>query len=153
MDGFSLEVLAKAHPSISRGFMGIYSADGLPKPLPGRRTSYIINTDKSTSPGSHWVALVHHEDGLCTYFDSAGRPPQGSILAWMRKHCRAGTYNDKQYQGAGTWLCGLYCLYFLHAMAHKRLGVEHLQATLKEGAWRRNDWLMGQFYDSVLGPL
>ena len=46
-------------------FRGVYAYDKVPKALRGYA---IVNLDKRTQPGSHWVALA---DGMC--YDSFGR--------------------------------------------------------------------------------
>ena len=49
-------------------FNGVYSRDNLPKTKDG---AYVINLDKYSDIGTHWVALyVQNING--TYFDSFG---------------------------------------------------------------------------------
>ena len=49
-------------------FNGIYSRDNLPK---RKDRAYIVNLDKFSDVGTHWVALYANNDDV-TYFDSFG---------------------------------------------------------------------------------
>ena len=49
-------------------FNGVYSRDNLPKMKDG---AYIVNLDKFSDVGTHWVALYANNDDV-TYFDSFG---------------------------------------------------------------------------------
>jgi hypothetical protein len=46
-------------------------------PLETRKTprGYILNTDPSDKPGSHWVAMYLTEDGEREFWDSYGQAP------------------------------------------------------------------------------
>ena len=50
-------------------FRGIYSRDNLPKII--RKECAIINLNKETESGSHWVCY-RNIDNYCEYFDSFG---------------------------------------------------------------------------------
>lgn len=53
-------------------FSGVYPSDRIPKL--SRETPYaIVNTDKSTESGSHWVALCKDGSDI-VFYDSFGRP-------------------------------------------------------------------------------
>ena len=49
-------------------FNGVYSKDNLPKINDG---AYVINLDKYSDIGTHWVALYVNNNDV-TYFDSSG---------------------------------------------------------------------------------
>ena len=49
-------------------FNGVYSRNNLPKMKDG---AYIVNLDKYSDIGIHWVALYANNDDV-TYFDSFG---------------------------------------------------------------------------------
>ncbi len=58
------------HKLFNNKFKGVYAADTIPV-LP--EDSYaIVNLDESNKPGSHWVAVVKHNDHSYIY-DSFGR--------------------------------------------------------------------------------
>ena len=50
-------------------FNGVFSIDNLPYKI--KDTAYIINLDKYSDIGTHWVALYVYNDDV-TYFDSFG---------------------------------------------------------------------------------
>ena len=47
----------------------------LPEKKPLDMKAYIVNTDISTDPGEHWVAIYFRRD-QAIYFNSYGRPPE-----------------------------------------------------------------------------
>ena len=53
-------------------FHGVYSSDKIPK-LNMVKRYCILNLDKSTEGGSHWVALALLKDGKTIFYDSFGR--------------------------------------------------------------------------------
>jgi hypothetical protein len=95
----------------------------------------IVNTDSSSGPGIHWVAVFIDirpppgEDWTIEYFNSTGRPPPKAMVRWMEKS-RArlaehrGTKSNKNmnvitvpvtdlnHQESQTE-CGLYSLYYI----------------------------------------
>jgi hypothetical protein len=52
-------------------FKGVFPSDKIPK-LNDLAPYAILNLDKSTEPGSHWIALIKHGDDAIVY-DSFGR--------------------------------------------------------------------------------
>ena len=89
-------------------FQGVFSVDTLP-PKP---RLLVCNTDPSTKPGSHWIAINVDKNGRGEYFDSFGRGPQPIIEAYMNRHCRFWTFNNSQLQSVISGLCGFYCCFF-----------------------------------------
>lgn len=88
----------------------------------------IFNTDVSTGPGKHWVALFcdigpEFEEPRITYFDSYAHKPEKEIQRlmkrWKEQWSEAGihsnpmklTYNKTRHQYEDSE-CGMYCLYF-----------------------------------------
>ena len=48
--------------------------------------AYIVNTDISTDPGEHWVAIYFRRD-QDIYFDSYGRPPEEQyVLPFIQRN-------------------------------------------------------------------
>jgi hypothetical protein len=88
----------------------------------------VFNTDVSTGPGQHWIALYVdlnplHEFARITYFDSYSHSPEPEIQRLMfrwkhqwdstkihKKPTRL-TYNTTRHQYEDSE-CGMYCLYF-----------------------------------------
>lgn len=88
----------------------------------------VFNTDVSTGPGQHWIALFadlgpEYEHARITYFDSYSRAPEREIQRlmgrWKEQWDAAGvhskptelSYNRTRHQYEDSE-CGMYCLYF-----------------------------------------
>jgi hypothetical protein len=88
----------------------------------------VFNTDVSTGPGQHWVALFCDiREGIefprITYFDSYAKKPEKEIqrlmLRWKERWDATGvhskpmetTFNSVRHQYQDSE-CGMYCLYF-----------------------------------------
>jgi hypothetical protein len=93
-----------------------------------RRIGIVFNTDVSTGPGQHWIALYcdirpELEFPRVTYFDSYANKPEKEIVNLMKRwkttwdatnvHSKpmATTYNKTRHQYENSE-CGMYCLYF-----------------------------------------
>ena len=53
----------------------VFVKDLLPEKKQLDMKAYIVNTDISTDPGEHWVAIYFRRDQVI-YFHSYGRPPE-----------------------------------------------------------------------------
>ena len=88
----------------------------------------VFNTDKSTGPGKHWIALFcdirpELDFPRITYFDSYAHKPEKEVQALMQRwkeqwdatgiHSQGmkKTYNKTKHQQQDSE-CGMYCLYF-----------------------------------------
>jgi hypothetical protein len=88
----------------------------------------VFNTDVSTGPGEHWIALFcdirpELEFPRITYFDSYAHKPEKQIKALMKRWSESWdstkihtkpmqvTYNNTRHQYKDSE-CGMYCLYF-----------------------------------------
>ena len=75
MDTLSLCRLACSDKKIKKTFGGVYASDSLPVHKK-RFSSFIANLDRSTLPGSHWVAIYfENKYNSAYYFDSYGKAP------------------------------------------------------------------------------
>jgi hypothetical protein len=98
----------------------------------------VINTDTSSGPGKHWVAVfvdcrpAPDEPWTVEYFNSAGRPPPKAMVGWMeRRRAQLAAYRgqlpssrghvcdviavpvtDMDHQESQTE-CGLYALFYI----------------------------------------
>ena len=77
-----------------KAFPGVFSVDT----PPDKPRILVANTDESTKPGKHWIAIFVDEIGRREYFDSLGREPKGTFKRLMDEHCSAGTCNRRQLQ-------------------------------------------------------
>jgi len=93
---------------------GVYPANKIPKPY-GYPFAVIVNLDKHTEPGSHWVCIFMNRDGESEFFDSYGRKPDtNEIQSYMKKYATRLRCNEKQLQGPYSSACGQYCLYYMY---------------------------------------
>ena len=76
----------------------------------------IVNLDKSTGAGTHWVAYSKKGNQI-EYFDSYGnlRPPH-QIINYLGKNIK---YNYDRYQEYNSVICGQLCLIFLYNNMYK----------------------------------
>jgi hypothetical protein len=92
-----------------RRFQGVYSLDTLPT----RPRLLICNTDPSTKPGQHWIAIYVDENGYGEYFDSFGRAPNEHFKHYLNANCRSWTFNKRQLQSIISAFCGFYCCVYV----------------------------------------
>jgi hypothetical protein len=60
----------------SKKFCGVFPADQLPKSLSTFPCGFVVNTDPSTKPGTHWVVFYFPTYNTGEFFDSYGQPPE-----------------------------------------------------------------------------
>lgn len=97
----------------NKQFFGAFSRDEVPN-IKARPAGFIVNTDSSSEPGEHWVA-IYLIDGTSEYFDPFGFPPlHHTTQKFMQEHCPNGyVYNCKTIQDYNSTQCGKFCLFFL----------------------------------------
>ena len=79
-----------------------------------KKSVCIVNTDISSLPGQHWIAVYFSGKGQCEYFDSYGLPPIHTDIRNALRQCNLKLfYNPCTFQGVTTNVCGEYCLLFL----------------------------------------
>lgn len=100
-------------PLIKTRLGGIYAADLLPK-CRGSKSLYIINSDPSSKPGRHWLAVWFEEESVY-FFCSLGKNPacyHKNIQTFLKREKKRVLHNRKRLQDAKSALCGHYCLLF-----------------------------------------
>lgn len=105
--------------------LGVFAADTVPydKASTARNIAFIVNSDKASSSGQHWVAfLCLRGSRTVEYFDSYGLPlPEYTeICAHMPKYFsnRVHKRNVSCLQSLNSASCGEYCILFLTSRAH-----------------------------------
>ena len=107
----SLELLQIGRSLLSSWFLGVYALDEIPNNL--ESCGFIVNTQPSVLPGSHWISIIVHK-GSCYIFDPLGQPPASHLTSQLhRRGITQIDYNSVQDQNAFTNTCGLHALYFL----------------------------------------
>ena len=91
-------------------FKKVCALDQLEKPT--FPSAYVINSDPSSEPGEHWVAVYFVKRGRGEYFDIYGLPRTLIDLdSYMDAYSLSGwIYNRKTLQ---PYFCGRYCVYFI----------------------------------------
>jgi hypothetical protein len=93
-------------------FLGVFPSDLLPNIV--QSATLIVNTDRHTESGSHWLAIqIQLHSSKLYYFDSYVLPPLiHSIQSFINRKCTVWDYNSVQLQGHTTAVCGKYsCLF------------------------------------------
>ena len=108
MNNFQIEKALKKVKS----FQGVWTADTLKKVKFKYPLSIVVNTSKSSQPGTHWIAIVinHRRHGVL--FNSFGYFPP-IFKTFMKKHCVKWTYTKQRLQNPFSLSCGCYCVKFI----------------------------------------
>lgn len=101
-------------------FVGVYSRDRIPTPTVFPSFA-IVNTDASSGPGEHWVALGFYKDHI-EYFDSFGLPPMHLSFTNGYKKIQ---WNSVCIQEVKSLICGYYCILYVVLRA-KRISFERI---------------------------
>ena len=112
----SLEI-SRVLSRVRKHTLGVFPADKIVERWQ-KPCAFVFNTDDSTKPGLHWVAVYVSRDGFRTYFDSFGIEPLiANHARLLRKNCRVLHWNTKQLQSNSSTVCGQFCLMFLLHMS------------------------------------
>ena len=94
-------------------FLGCFYIDILPSFPKKFPQSFIMNTEESSKPGKHWVAVVLLEDE-CLYFDSFG---VGVVESELRKYLfsryKRVSHSRICIQDLRSTKCGAFCVDFI----------------------------------------
>ena len=101
----------------------IFSANTMWKDISIKSYPILIiqNTDRENDPGRHWIAYVVLSRNNCEYWDSYGNP------ITMYKYVQQPTKyiikeNCLTLQSDHSYLCGVYCIYYVY---HRALGFSY----------------------------
>ena len=89
--------------------------DVLPHKIRKRPRGYILHTDPSDKPRSHWVAMYLTEDESGEFGDSYGQVPgfySQKCTQFLSKHCSTFTWNRRVLRAPSSDVCGQNTLYF-----------------------------------------
>ena len=99
-------------------FAGVFPVDSLPPASLARRfqkINFVVNTDSSNLPGTHWIAASYYGDYTpVEIFDSFALTPPAAVQLWCSRNASRHWISSKfcvQHPTATT--CGLYCCQFL----------------------------------------
>ena len=113
MNTLQIECLLKKDLRTKNIFKKVCALDQLENPT--FPCAYVINSDPSSEPGEHWVAVYFDKRGRGEYFDSYGSSPTLiGFKSYMDAYSLSGwIYNRKTLQAYFSSFCGHYCVYFV----------------------------------------
>lgn len=94
-------------------FLGVFSDDKLPMQILNVPYAFIANTDPSTLPGTHWVAVWVHNRNEVWYFDSLNGVPTDAMRIFLDKF-KVIKSNNKEFQSFLSDNCGHFCIAFVY---------------------------------------
>ena len=90
-------------------FLGVFPQDLIPSFDSLKFPACLVsNTDPSSKPGTHWVALYIVSPSQLEFFDSYGLHPHAYGFTF-----NLSEYNKTQLQSFSSNVCGEYCIYYL----------------------------------------
>lgn len=115
MNTTELLTILKSDPYSNKSYISVCPSDQLPSGIPSVPACFIINTDPSWKPGSHWLAVFIDGHRNVEFFDSYGRTPEKykSVHSFLKRCSDSWKINNQQLQSALSSTCGQFCIYFL----------------------------------------
>ncbi len=81
----------------------------------GKTYAAVFNTDTSSGPGEHWVAIAFDDSAVC-FFDSTGDLPSQNIRKLIAHTGRRPYINKLRHQAQNTE-CGIFAIHFIQEFA------------------------------------
>ena len=145
MNSKELEKIISKDSLLRRTFVGVFASDELDFVVQKRPACLIVNTDPSYMPGTHWIAIYIDARGNGHYFDSFGRDVFcDQFVKFLKMNVKRVYMNKSRLQSSDTFVCGIYCIYFLY---HRVRGINQSEI-LKKFSMRnfiRNDKIVCEF--------
>ena len=131
-------------------FCGVISYDELYHKVP-QTGFYICNTDASTGPGEHWVALAWFHGVPAEFFDSLARPPSDyntDFIDFLILNGPNYKYSSKRIQDHESVKCGEFCIFYAY---HRCSGysLESILNMFTDNNLKRNDIKVESFVNSL----
>jgi hypothetical protein len=117
MDSVGISTILQQDELTRPYFKGVFSADNVLQFKPSYASAIVVNTDPSSEPGQHWVAIFIDKHGVGNFFDSYGNKPEYYHSAWnlwLSKWTKHWMYNSRVVQPDNSVHCGVHCLFFIH---------------------------------------
>jgi len=128
-------------------FLGVFAKDQIPdtRSLTHYPSCFVANTDPSTKPGEHWVAIWIESPESCEFFYSYGIAPNcyGFVISCT-------TVNPKPIQSLNSVVCGYYCIYFLYCRS-RGLSLTQIQNSFSFSNSEWNDFQVSRFVHKHFG--
>lgn len=116
MNSLQIDTILSRDRVTRKYFLGVFASDLLPTTIKRYPACFVCNVDKSSKPGSHWIAFFIESPDKVEFFDSYGNDPsffQGPLLNFASHFSRV-VYNPLPLQSNKTAVCGQYCVYYLY---------------------------------------
>ena len=111
-----------------------YSKSYLPE-----NSTYVVNTQKSNLPGSHWISILVKKNSIL-YFDSTGLPVINEYILKRLKLCNLPIiHSEASIQGLFSMFCGYYALAFLIKCHEEEMPFEIFLNIFKDGESEENE--------------
>lgn len=109
LEDLGKKIFCKSH------FLGVFPADSMPKIANLKQSSLIFNLSKHNEPGTHYVAVLFHNNSIF-YFDSYGKPiTKKHIKQTLTKYKIPIYYHKRPIQHKNSIYCGFFSLAYLKA--------------------------------------
>ena len=108
MKTLQIKRLLKNNSQTQNVFKKVCAFDQLKKPV--FPSAYVINSDSSSKPGEHWIAVYFDKRGRGEYFDSyALAPAFVGLESYMDTYSLSGWIYNRKFSN----VCGHYCVYYI----------------------------------------
>ena len=122
-------------------FNGVYSRDNLPKIKDG---AYIINLDKYSDIGTHWVALWVNNN--VTYFDGFGVEHIPKEIIKFIRNIKTNIFRIQAYDSI---MCGYFCIGFVDFMFKGKSLTEYTNLSSPNDFKRNDDTILRYFMSNT----
>ena len=146
MDSDQIEKFMNQDEMIGKIFRGVYPIDLIPNDLP-RPSIIVVNQDKSTGMGTHWIVLHHKKDNLIELFDSVGKKPMKYIHNLLFSKNMSYMYNNKRVQNYGSNTCALFCLFYSFYSCRK-VSFQHIMTMFSDNLLSNESIVIKFFLDN-----
>jgi hypothetical protein len=109
-----LEILSN-DPFSKKYFKNVLAIDELPNSSKKiKNSAFIINTDKKTEKGEHWLSVFYDGQSNCQFFDSLGLGPEiYNLENFIINTSKAAFTNKYAVQSIFSEYCGYYAILFV----------------------------------------
>lgn len=109
-------------------FKGVFAQNSVPN-LNQFPCCFVVNSDPSHEPGTHWLAFYFISRVRCEFFDSYGMHPDYYHFPFLNDLIDC-TYSTIQLQSPYSRVCGHYCAYFLLRRSESEVSLESIISNL-----------------------
>jgi len=120
MNTREIDAVLKNCKTTQRYFRGTHQADFVPDMSANERpAAWVLNNERGTSPGQHWIAAFLTQQNRLIYFDSCADEPNEDLLKFL-SYFPSVTRMEFRIQDYFSELCGQYCVYFVFCLSKGR---------------------------------